>query len=47
VIAMTNQFHVVLGWSIVLVVLAGYSLYVVRRGRHLAERVPPEHRRWS
>ena len=46
-IAMTNTFHVALGWSIVLVTLAAYSLYVVRRGRALAERVPPERRRWS
>ena len=46
-IAMTHAYHVALGWSIVLVVLAAYSLYVVRRGRALAERVPPEQRRWS
>ena len=46
-IAMTHTFHVALGWSIVLVVLAAYSLYLVRRGRALAERVPPERRRWS
>jgi heme exporter protein D len=47
VIAMTHAFHVALGWTIVLVVLAAYSLHLVRRGRALAERVPPEQRRWS
>jgi len=46
-IAMTNAYHVVLGWSIGLVVLAAYSYRTVRRGRSLAERVPPEQRRWS
>ena len=46
-IAMTHTFHVALGWGIVLAVLAAYSLYLVRRGRTLAERVPPEQRRWS
>ena len=46
-IAMTHAFHVALGWTIVLVVLAAYSLYVVLRGRALAARVPPEERRWS
>ena len=47
VIAMTHAFHVALGWGIALAVLAGYSLRTVRRGRTLAERVPPEQRRWS
>jgi len=47
VIAMTNAFHVFLGWGIALVALAGYSLRTVLRGRSLAERVPPEQRRWT
>jgi len=47
VIAMTNAYHVFLGWGIALTVLAGYSLRTVRRGRSLASRVPPEQRRWS
>ena len=46
-IAMTHTFHVVLGWAITLGVLAAYSLRTVLRGRSLAERVPPERRRWS
>jgi hypothetical protein len=47
VIAMTHAFHVALGWAISLTVLVGYSLRTVHRGRKLAERVPPEQRRWS
>ena len=47
VIAMTHAYHVALGWGIALTVLAGYALRTVRRGRSLAERVPPEQRRWS
>ena len=46
-IAMTNAYHVLLGWGIGLVVLAGYSIRTVRRGRTLAEQVPPDQRRWS
>ncbi len=46
-IAMTNLFHVVLGWGITLGVLGVYSLRTVLRGRSLSERVPPERRRWS
>lgn len=46
-IAMTHAFHVALGWGITLGVLAAYALRAVRRGRSLAERVPPERRRWS
>ena len=46
-IAMTHTYHVALGWGIALVVLAAYALRTVHRGRSLAERVPPEQRRWS
>ena len=46
-IAMTHAYHVALGWGIGLAVLAAYSFRTVRRGRSLAERVPPEQRRWS
>jgi hypothetical protein len=46
-IAMTHTYHVLLGWGIGLTVLAVYSFRTMRRGRSLAERVPPEQRRWS
>ncbi len=46
-IAMTNAYHVFLGWGIALTVLGGYALRTVHRGRSLASRVPPEQRRWS
>jgi heme exporter protein D len=47
VIAMTNVFHVTLGWGISLGTLAAYALRTVWRGRSLARQVPPEQRRWS
>ena len=47
VIAMTHADYVAAGWAIALTVLAGYALRTVHRGRSLAERVPPEQRRWS
>jgi len=47
VIAMTHVGYVVAGWAIPLTVLAAYAVRTVRRGRHLAEQVPPEERRWS
>jgi len=46
-IAMTDVGYVVAGWAIPLVGLAAYALRTVRRGRALADRVPPEDRRWS
>lgn len=45
--ALTHVGYVAAGWSLPLVALAAYSLRTVRRGRTLAERVPPEDRRWS
>jgi heme exporter protein D len=47
VIAMTHVGYVAAGWGISLVALAAYAVRTVRRGRALAERVPPEERRWS
>lgn len=47
VIAMTHLRYVAAGWTIPLVLLGGYAVRTVRRGRALAERVPPEERRWS
>lgn len=38
--------YVAAGWGIVLLVLVGYSIYLLRRGRSLSRRVPPEDRRW-
>ena len=45
--AMTHVGYVAAGWGIALAVLGGYAVWVLRRGRSLAERVPPEQRRWS
>ena len=46
-IAMTHAGYVAAGWGVALVTLGTYSLYIVRRGRALAAKVPPEERRWS
>jgi hypothetical protein len=46
-LAMTHAGYVTAGWTIPLVLLAGYSLRTIHRGRQLAEQVPPEERRWS
>ena len=46
-LAMTHAGYVTAGWTIPLVLLAGYGVRTLRRGRQLAERVPPEERRWS
>lgn len=46
-VAMTHVGYVLTGWGIALVALGGYALRTVRRGRALAEQVPPEDRRWS
>jgi hypothetical protein len=47
VVAMTHAGYVAAGWAIPLVLLGGYALRTLRRGRALGERVPPEERRWS
>ena len=47
VTAMTHAGYVAAGWGVSLLVLAAYGLRVLRRGRAVARRVPPEERRWS
>jgi hypothetical protein len=46
-LAMTHVGYVAAGWAIPLVLLGAYALRLLRRGRSLAEQVPPERRRWS
>jgi hypothetical protein len=46
-LAMTHVGYVAAGWAIPLVILGGYTLRTMRRGRALAAQVPPEQRRWS
>ncbi len=46
-VAMTHAGYVAAGWGISLAVLAAYALRTLRRGRSLAQRVPPEEQRWS
>ena len=44
---MTHVGYVAAGWIIPLAVLGAYAASMLRRARRLAERVPPEQRRWS
>lgn len=46
-VAMTHAGYVLTGWGIALLALGGYAARTLRRGRALAEQVPPEARRWS
>ena len=43
----TNAGFVAAGWTIIVVVLAAYSLRLAVRGRRLARLVPPARRRWA
>jgi hypothetical protein len=47
VIAITHAGYLAVGWGMSLVLLGGYALALVRRGRRLSAQVPPEDRRWS
>jgi hypothetical protein len=44
---MTHVGYVAAGWIIPLTGFGLYAAWVLRRGRRLAERIPPEERRWS
>ncbi len=46
-VAMTHVGYVAAGWAIPLALLGGYAVRIIRRGRALADQVPPEERRWS
>lgn len=46
-IAMTHAGYVAAGWIGTGVLLAGYALAMLRRGRRLSRQVPPGERRWS
>lgn len=38
--------YVGITWVSTIVVLGGYAGWMLRRGRELSKRVPPERRRW-
>jgi heme exporter protein D len=46
-VAFSHPGYVFAGWGISLVVLAGYALRTILRGKRLARQVPPEERRWT
>ncbi|MDP1819205.1 MAG: hypothetical protein Q8K58_04850 [Acidimicrobiales bacterium] len=46
-LAVSHVGYIAAGWGIVLGSLALYGLRTVRRGRTLAQQVPPEDRRWT
>ena len=43
---MTHLGYLMAGWGISLVVLGGYAVRLVRRGRSLIALVPEDRRRW-
>jgi hypothetical protein len=46
-LAVQDLGYLVAGWGLSLLGVGGYVLRVVLRGRKLAQRVPPEDRRWT
>jgi len=47
ILAMTDAGYVGAAWGGAFVLIGGYALVVVRRGRKLSRRVPEGERRWS
>jgi hypothetical protein len=45
-LAVSSWPYVAAAWSAAVVVLVVYSWSLLRRGKRLSERVPPESRRW-
>jgi len=43
---MSQWGYVAAGWLVVVVAVVGYATAVLRRGRALSRRLPPEERRW-
>ena len=43
---MSNTVYIALAWIATFGVLAGYSIWVLRRGRVLSRQVPADQRRW-
>jgi heme exporter protein CcmD len=39
--------YVLSGYGVVFASIAGYSVWLLRRGRAVSRRVPPDQRRWS
>jgi hypothetical protein len=46
-LAMTHAGYVAAGWGFAALVIGGYALSLLRRGRKLSRQVPPGDRRWS
>jgi CcmD family protein len=47
VIASVDHWNYILGaWAVTVVVIGGYAIALIRRGRRLSREVPPESRRW-
>lgn len=45
-LAMSSAGYIIAGYAATVVVLGGYALRLVARGRRLSRQVPPEDRRW-
>ena len=43
----SNQWPFIIGsWLVTVLVLGGYAVVTLRRGKRLSRQVPPESRRW-
>lgn len=42
----TTTTYIAAAWIVTFVAVATYSVWVIRRGRDLSEKVPEEDRRW-
>jgi hypothetical protein len=38
--------YILLGWAITVVIVVGYAVVLVQRGRSLSRQVPPGEQRW-
>ena len=47
IVAMTDGGYVAAGWVGAMVLVGGYALVTLRRGRRISRRVPEGDRRWS
>jgi hypothetical protein len=46
-VAMTHAGYIAAAWGGAALVIGGYTLSLLRRGRMLSRQVPPGDRRWS
>ncbi len=43
---MSTGTYIAIAWTVTMVVVALYSLWIIKRGRELSAEVPEDQRRW-